>query len=135
MANSLIGQPPPFALSQAGFRFKALASHAGRASLGGDREVAFACFATARLASAMLPPFILSPVDSAARIASTKHWLASLAVPPATRASLNGVIDAIADGNRRSVATGLSSLAEVAAPQLDPASAGEIRDLAAELAG
>ena len=131
--GSLIGQPPPFALSQAGFRFKALASHAGRASLGGDREVAFACFVTARLASALLPPFVLSHADSAARTASTKLWLASVAVPPAARAALNSAVDAIADGNRKSVSTALGALAEVAAPQLDPASVGEIKDLATEL--
>lgn len=129
----MIGQPPPFALSQAGFRFRALASHAGRASLGGDREVAFACFATARLASAMLPPFALSPSDSAARLAAAKNWLASLAVPGAVRTTLGSVVDAITDGNRRAVAAGLVSLSEVASAQLDAASAAEIRDLATEL--
>ncbi len=131
--TTLIGQPPPFALSQAGFRFKALASHAGRASLGGDREVAFACFAAARLASGLLPPFQLTPADAAMRAASTKQWLASLAVPPAARTALNSAIDSIADGNRRAASRALVALAEVAAPQLDAGSAAEIKELATEL--
>lgn len=82
----------------------------------------------------MLPPFQLAPGDASARVASTKQWLASLAVPPAARAALSTAIDAIADGNRRVVSTALSALAEVATPQLDAASAVEMRELAAELA-
>ena len=81
----------------------------------------------------MLPPFALSPSDSAARLAAAKNWLASLAVPAAVRTTLSSVVDAITDGNRRAVAAGLVSLSEVASAQLDAASAAEIRDLATEL--
>ena len=82
----------------------------------------------------MLPPFQLAPGDAAARVASTKQWLASLAVPPAARAALNTAVDAIADGNRQVVSNSLGALADVATPQLDVASAAELRELAAELA-
>jgi uncharacterized heparinase superfamily protein len=81
----------------------------------------------------MLPPFDLSPSDAAARTASTRQWLASLAVPPAVRASLNSAIDAIADGNRRAVATALASIVDVAGPQLDVGSANELKELASDL--
>ena len=81
----------------------------------------------------MLPPFALSPSDSAARLAAAKNWLASLAVPGPVRTTLSSVVDAITDGNRRAVAAGLVSLSEVASAQLDAASAAEIRDLATEL--
>ena len=82
----------------------------------------------------MLPPFQLAAGDAAARVASTKQWLASLAVPPAARAALNTAIDSIADGNRRVVSSSLGALADVAAPQLDATAVAEIRELAAELA-
>ncbi|HEX2723371.1 MAG TPA: hypothetical protein VHM24_10655 [Gemmatimonadaceae bacterium] len=131
----MIGQPPPFALSTPEFRFRALASHAGRAALGGDREVAFACFATARLAAAMLPPFSIPPAEAAARSASTRHWLASLAVPAAARAALNAAIDAIAGGNRSAASSALTELTDVASAQLDGASVAELKELASELSG
>ena len=35
---------PPYALAQNPFPLPALAAHAGKAALGGDREVAIACF-------------------------------------------------------------------------------------------
>jgi len=81
----------------------------------------------------MLPPFQLAAGDAAARVASAKQWLASLAVPPAARAALNTAIDAIADGNRRVVAGALVTLAEVAVTQLDAASTAELKELATEL--
>jgi hypothetical protein len=81
----------------------------------------------------MLPPFQLAPADAAARVASTKQWLASLAVPLAARAALNTAIDAIADGNRRTVAAAIVTVAEVAATQLDAASTAELKELATEL--
>ena len=81
----------------------------------------------------MLPPFTLSQADSASRTTSTRQWLASVAVPPAARAALNSVIDATADGNRRSASSALAALAEIASPQLDPSSVHEMKDLATEL--
>ena len=129
----MIGNRPPFAIVSPAFRFRALASHAGRASLGGDREVALACFATARLAAAMLAPYLLTPADSLTRAISTKQWLASLALPAPARAVLNAAIDAIASGNRRSASSAIGELATVCAGQLDLASSGELKELAAEL--
>ena len=129
----MIAHRPPFAITTSTFRFRALALFAGKAALGGDREVALACFATARLAVAMLPPFLLSPADAAVRAVSTRHWLASMAVPGTARVALNAVVDAVAAGNRQVVSGAIAELARVAAGQLDQASAAEIAELAREL--
>ena len=83
----------------------------------------------------MIPPFLLSPGDSTARVASTKQWLASLAVAPAARAALNTAIDAIASGNRRTASSAIAVLTDVATAQLDSASAAELKELATELGG
>jgi hypothetical protein len=130
----VIGQPPPFALATPVFRFKALASHAGRAALGGDREVALACFTAARLTAGLLPPFMLAPADSAARIASTRQWLASITLSHNARVAMVAVIDAVAAGNRRSAVAALSGLIEACVRQLDQASVAELHELMGELA-
>ena len=129
----MIGQPPPFALAAPFFRFKALASHAGRAALGGDREVALSCFVAARLAVSLLPPYLLAPADSAARIASTRQWLASLALSSQARVAMVSVIDAVASSNRRGTVSALSSLIEACVRQLDQASVAELHELMGEL--
>jgi hypothetical protein len=129
----MLGQPPPFALANPSFRFRALVSHAGRAALGGDREVALACFGAARLAAAMLPPYLLSPTDVSARAAAMKQWLASIALQNAARHAVTAVIDAVSAGNKGAAANGIDHLIKVVAPHLDPPSITELRELAREL--
>ena len=131
----MIGQLPPYALATPVFRFRALASHAGRATLGGDREIALACFAVARLAAGLLPPVMLAPGDAVTRANATRHWLASLTMPASPRAAAAATIDAIARGNRRGAAESLRVLRDVAGPQLDSPSLAELEDLADELHG
>jgi hypothetical protein len=129
----LIGQLPPYAVGTPVFRFRALAMHAGRAALGGDREIALACFAVARLAAGMLPPFMLSPGDAQARGTATKQWLSSLALSGAARAAAASVIDGVIAGNRRGAGTALRHLAEVAKARLDTSSLNELNEAVAEL--
>ena len=129
----MIGQLPPYALATPTFRFKALASHAGRASLGGDREIALACFAAARLTASLLPPYLLAAADSSTRIAGTRQWLASLALAPAARSSITAVIDAVAAGNRRLAQASVSGMIEACVRQLDQASVAELHELMGEL--
>ena len=129
----MIGQLPPFALATPAFRFRALASHAGRAALGGDREIALACFAIARLGSGLLPPVLLAAGDAAIRATSVRHWLASLTLAPAARSAAAAAIDAIAAGKRRASSEALRALGKIAAPQLDVQSLSEIEELATEL--
>ena len=126
-------QSPPYALSTPVFRFKALASHAGRAALGGDREIGLACFGVARLAAGSLPPFVLTPVDAAQRIANTKQWLSSLSLPASARTTCAAVADAVASGNRGSIVNAVSALVEAAVRHLDQASIAELHELMAEL--
>lgn len=131
----MIGQLPPYALATPAFRFRALASHAGRATLGGDREIALACFAVARLAAGLLPPVMLAPGDAVTRANATGHWLASLTMPASPRAAAAAAIDAISRSNRRGAAESLRVLRDVAGRQLDFPSLTEIDDLADELHG
>lgn len=129
----MLGQPPPFALANPSFRFRALVSHAGRAALGGDREVALACFGAARLAAAMLPPYLLSPADVTTRAAAMKQWAASIALHNSARHAVTAVIDAVSAGNKAAAAHGIENLIKVAGPQLDPPSIAELRELARDL--
>ncbi len=130
----MIGQLPPFALATPGFRFKALASHAGHAAIGGDREVALACFVAARLIAGMLPPLSISSVDSAARAAATRQWLASLSVPAPTRTAVSAAIDAAAKCDPGAGRQAVKMLVEAGGSSLDPLSISELKELLAELA-
>lgn len=131
----MIGQLPPFAIATPTFRFRALAAQAGRAALGGDREIALACFTVARLAAGTLPPVMLAPGDATARCAAVRQWLASVTLPNGTRSAASAAIDAVANGKRRASADAIRALATAAAPLLDQASMAELKELADELGG
>ena len=120
---------PPYALASTDFRFRALASHAGRSALGGEREVALAALMAARLASALLPPHPLSPAARAARATGAKGWVASLALQAPLRAPLARLIDTTAGESRTAVASALRAVTDLAAPTLDAASYAELREL------
>ena len=126
-------QAPPYALETPVFRFKAIVSHAGRASLGGDREIALACFAVARLALGMLPPYMLAPGEAAMRVANTRQWLSSISLPTASRAACSAVTDAVLSNNRRTVVHAVSGLIEACIRHLDQGSVAELHELMAEL--
>jgi len=131
--DSVIGQQPRFALATPRFRFRALAACAGRASIGGDREVAMACLVAGRLAAALLPPYTIGAADLKARSTGAKHWLASLSLPAPVRTGLTHLADAVAAGNRKTAATALTHLVSVAQRSIDEASATELVALAANL--
>src|SRR5438046_767099 len=88
---------PPYALSSPAFRFRALASLAGRAPLGGQREVALATFLVARLVDDCLPESELAPAARRERSAAARGWLASVALPGPVRAPLTKLADLTAD--------------------------------------
>lgn len=129
----VIGQQPRFSLATPRFRFRALAACAGRASLGGDREVAMACLVGARMASAMLAPYSIPLMDSRSRSAAVKQWLASLSLPPAIRSALGHLADTVSSGDRKAAGEALLKLTGAAAHQIDEASASELRTLVADL--
>ncbi|HYD53194.1 MAG TPA: hypothetical protein VEA99_11220 [Gemmatimonadaceae bacterium] len=86
---------PPYAIIAPAFRFRALAALAGRAALGGPRELALACVIGARLAHALVPQRLsVDDAARAARAAGARAWLASAALPPATRVAMARLYDA-----------------------------------------
>ncbi len=131
--GTVIGQPPRFALATPRFRFRALASYAGRASIGGEREVALACLVAGRLAASMLEPFDFAPPEAKARSASARQWLSSLTLPPTVRTAVAEVPDAVASGNKARAATALSAAIQRVELNLDEASLTELRTLVTEL--
>ncbi len=131
--DDVIGQPPRFALATPHFRFRALAAFAGRASIGGDREIAMACLVAGRLAATMLPPFQISSSDAKTRSAAAKQWMGSLSLPAPVRAPLSQVADAVSAGNPTSVAGAIEKLVVAVTGKIDDASIAELRSLASDL--
>jgi hypothetical protein len=127
---------PPYALSSPTFPFPHLAGLAGRAPIGGAREVALACFVAARLASDCTAESVeLAENGRAARSAGAKGWLGTLALPPVVRGPLLRCVETTADGSPRAVGNELSELAAAGAAYLDPGSRTELETLAALLRG
>jgi hypothetical protein len=116
----------PFAVAPIRFPFRALAARAGRAPLGGEREVAMAVLMVARLACDTLTGRAAQGRQREERAAAAKTWLASIAVPARARPVLGRALDATAqDGAAISVA--IEELAKVASAWLDDPSVAELR--------
>jgi hypothetical protein len=131
--SSSIPAPPPYALSTPLFRFRALASLAGRAALGGPREVALATYLVARLVDDCLPEKELPAAARAERSASARGWLANVALPTSTRAALIRVADATGE-NTSDISAALTSLLVGIDGYLDPPSRIELARLERALA-
>ena len=130
MPNSL----PPYALSSPTFPFPHLANLAGRAPIGGAREVALACFVAARLAADCAPAlFELDEPGRAARSTGAKGWLGTLTLPPTLRAVLLRCLESTADGSPATIGRELSELAAAGSGYLDAGSRAELDALAAAL--
>ena len=126
---------PPYALSAPVFRFRNLAALAGRAPIGGAREVALACFVAARLVSDCCDPTLeLDEELRAARCAGAKGWLGTIAIPSPVRTPVAKLAEASALANPAVMAPLVSSLARAAESFLDAASRSELDVLAAKLA-
>lgn len=125
----------PYALAPTPFPLPALAAHAGKAALGGDREVAIACFVVARLAGALLPPNALPTELRDKRAAACRSWLASQAIPAGIRADLMAAVDSTASAERSAISSALRALQAHASKHLDGASSQELDSLAAKLGG
>jgi hypothetical protein len=131
--HCVVSFAPPYALAPTTFRFPALATLAGRAPLGGERETALASYVVARLALGLVPGATLPLEDRVTRAAAARTWLASLALPAPIRAPFAKVIDSTRQDSRASVAAALVTAADVAASYLDGPALGELRALAAQL--
>ncbi len=125
---------PPYALATPSFPYRALAGLAGRAQIGGDREIALAALLAARLADGMLPPHPLSRETRAVRAAAARAWFASLTVQAAVRLPFLRLVDATAGTDPTAAARQLAAVHELLAAQLDAAASAELHDLGRRLA-
>ena len=124
---------PPYALAAPVFRFRHLANLAGRAPIGGAREVALACFVAARLASECTADMDEDSSGRAGRCAGAKAWLATLALPAAIRSSVTRCAELSVDGKPTAVAREVAALSLAATTYLDPQSRAELDALASSL--
>jgi hypothetical protein len=129
----VLGQLPRFALTTPVFRFRALTTLSGRASLGGDRETLVACLQLGRLCAGILPPYELTREVVLERTENTKQWLSSLAIPSGIRSTAFGIFGALSGLDRARCALAFADLVKAAAAQLDEASTAELNALLLEL--
>jgi hypothetical protein len=129
----VLGQLPRFALTTPVFRFRALTTLSGRASLGGDRETLVACLQLGRLCAGILPPYDLSREVVLERTENTKQWLSSLAIPSGVRSTAFGIFGALSGLDRARCAIAFTDLVKAASAQLDEASRAELNTLLLEL--
>ncbi len=130
----MLTEPLPYSLERLAFPFPALAALAGRLPLGGGREVALASLLIARLAQGLRSPDPMTAPDRVARAASAKVWLASLALPAATRGPFARCVEATANSPLQ-VAGALRGLIAATTPHLDGAALQELERLTRQLAG
>lgn len=90
----MLGTTPPYALEPFSFTLPALATCAGRAPSGTDREIAMGVWMAARLASGILRPTMLGSIERATRAERARHWLNSLSIPQPARMAILRVFDA-----------------------------------------
>jgi hypothetical protein len=123
---------PPYALAATPFRFPALAALAGRAPLGGQREVALATYLAARLVQDTLPERGVSPATRTERAANARTWLSTLAVPSAVKPALAKLVESSA-GTPDSAGQAVRMVTAVTENFLDSGSRFELEQLAASL--
>lgn len=122
---------PPYALAVPRFRFRALAALAGRAPLGGSREIALAVFLLARL----VDDARRRDGDATARrtrAAAAQSWLSALALPSSVREPMARLAEATG-GDLDTVRRALAAVAEVTGKLLDTPSRAELERLAQTL--
>jgi hypothetical protein len=123
---------PPYALEATPFRFPGLASLAGRAPLGGQREVALATYVAARLAHDVLPNRGVSQATRVERAAHARTWLANMALPANVRPALVKLVDA-SGGSANEVAKALRVAIDAATSFLNGPARSELDQLAKSL--
>jgi uncharacterized membrane protein len=129
----VIGQQPRFALEEPLFPFPALAAAAGRATLGGPREITLACLMAARMAALLLKPFDTPSEAHRERADKARHWVGTLSLPAAIRNAALKAVEATGTGDVDLTGAALDRLLAVAAATLDPASRDELSRLAERL--
>ena len=123
---------PPYALATTTFRFRALAALAGRAPLGGPREVALASYLAARLTDDARGGDGLAEPGRAERAHAARAWLAGMALPANLRAPFVRLLDATA-GEKPALSAALDGVISLVAEYLDPPARTELGQLAQAL--
>ena len=121
---------PPYAVAPVHFPFRALAARAGRAPLGGEREVALAALMAARLARDAVGENELPAALRKQRANSARTWLASLALPARARSPLARLVEASA-GDAATLVGAIDEAADALAPWLDDHCLAELRAITA----
>jgi hypothetical protein len=123
---------PPYVLVPTAFRFPALAGLAGRAPLGGRREVVLATYLAARLAHDVLGDRGVSQPTRAERAVQGRMWLANIALPASVRPALSKLVD-VSAGSSADAAAAVRLVMAVATPFLDTKAQTELEQLARAL--
>lgn len=121
----------PHALEPIAFRFPALAALAGRAQIGGDREVALAAFVASKLARDWHADPPLTDAARAERAVGAKSWMSTLNLPATVRPSLTRLLDAT--GRSRSIADEFAAVVSAVHSFLDGPAQRELERFAATL--
>jgi len=127
--------PLPYTLPAPTFAFRALATLAARAALGGPRETALATLVAARLAAGAAPPGALAPPLREARAVAARVWLTSVALAAPVRTAIGKLVDATAGNDSRMILAALGKVTDVAGPELNRAARAELDRLAARFGG
>ena len=108
---------------------------AGRAPLGGPRELALACFLVARVVGeASSGHDLLTPDQRYERVQGVKHWLGGAALPLPARNALSRLAETAAAEDRKAVKSAFDSVMAVTANQLDSGARFELGRLAQAVA-
>lgn len=136
MASTATAPRAPYSLEPNAFSFPALASLAGRAPLGGPRELALACLLAARIVrDAETAGESLSHDQLQQRVVMAKNWLGTAAIQSQSRAALARLLDACARDDATALRAALDAVITVTAIQLDQGARLELGRLAQAVAG
>lgn len=124
----------PYALATPTFPFRHLAALAGRAPIGGAREVALGCFVAARLAADRGRADTEPTLDGReARAAAARSWLGTLTLPATVRTPLARCIETTAAEGTLQLSRTVTALRDACADYLDAGSRAELDALAQAL--
>jgi hypothetical protein len=126
----------PYSLEPCSFAFPALASLAGRAPLGGPRELALACFLASRiLRDSLAFDELLTAEQLQHRAQGAKHWLGSAAIQAPARSALARLVEASSTRDRSAIRASIEAVMTVTANHLDQGARLELVRLAQAVAG
>lgn len=124
----MLAATAPYSVTPTPFRFPALAALAGRAPIGGQREIVLGTYVAVRLADDALSGVGLSADARADRARAARHWLGMIALPAPILAALVEAAEATMRDSA-AIADGLRSVLDAVDSSLDGPSRSEVRIL------